>query len=326
MLTSIRLPVPKSARKFASPIRIAIFALALASSANAVQVTPGDIITTDNRALFETVPPISELGLVKDGNFILIQDYPPENFDDAYISPEGQIFVNESKLTVYDSSFAVVATPPHLPGGLGEMVWDRSGHIFVGNELGNTIRKLDLNYHLLDTITIAVPQMYFDLAADQCTVYYTDGWVRIHRHDVCTNTALTDVSSTVTDTFNQIRIAADGSIVVAGHQAVYHLSTDGTLINQFDPVPFGAYDQGAIALAPGGNQVWIVGRNGLRLVDLATGNLVQSVDPQVKGDIRSIAVMGDAHAAAAPVPIPTLTGPLLLLLAVSVVAVGLVTP
>lgn len=70
---------------------------------------------------------------------------------------------------------------------------------------------------------------WIDLAADGCTMFYSDEGPRIHRFNVCTNTALTDFT-TVGPAFYALRILPNGDVLAAAGPSVKHFNSSGTEI------------------------------------------------------------------------------------------------
>jgi hypothetical protein len=71
---------------------------------------------------------------------------------------------------------------------------------------------------------------WIDLAADLCTIFYTDEGPTIRRFNVCTNTALPDFVTVPGATFFALRILANGDVLVAAQGSVRRFNSGGTEI------------------------------------------------------------------------------------------------
>jgi hypothetical protein len=88
---------------------------------------------------------------------------------------------------------------------------------------------------------IAIPGRFnidggIDLAADQCTLYYIEGYGIIKRFNVCTETPLPDfASASAFSTFSvhDVRVLPDGGALVAGYEALYRFDAAGTLTRTY---------------------------------------------------------------------------------------------
>ncbi len=99
---------------------------------------------------------------------------------------------------------------------------------FVG-EAGRTgdILKLDLADTQLANCDVPGHSDWIDLAADQCTMLYSDEGPAIHRFDVCTSKALTDFV-TGGGAFFALRILPDGTVLAASSASVKRFDSSGT--------------------------------------------------------------------------------------------------
>ena len=70
---------------------------------------------------------------------------------------------------------------------------------------------------------------WIDLAADGCTMFYTDEGPSIHRFNVCTNTALTNFTNAGPN-FYALRILPNGDVLVAAAGSVKRFNSAGTEI------------------------------------------------------------------------------------------------
>lgn len=98
-------------------------------------------------------------------------------------------------------------------------VTDASGAIYVGEVYGdNRLRKFDSSGQLLAVFQPSVDQKgidWIDLAADQCTMFYTSEGSMIKRFDVCTRTQLSDFANGLDAPCYALRIRPNGEVLVA---------------------------------------------------------------------------------------------------------------
>ena len=190
----------------------------------------------------------------------------------------------------FDSSGALIG-----PFGSGfnfnpeSVTFDSAGNVYIGQADGtHEILEFTATGTPVTTFSPAVEQRgtdWIDLAADQCTMFYTSEGVNIHRFDICTNTQ--------GPTFNllplpgaeafALRVRPNGEVLVADMLGVIRLDAAG---NQVQTYLFpGMSDLFALSLDPDGTSFWTA--------DGATGTVF-------KVDIASGAVLQHWSAAGAP--------------------------
>jgi outer membrane protein assembly factor BamB len=118
-------------------------------------------------------------------------------------------------------------------------VVDGNGDIYVGQADGTgDILKFDADGNQLasfDVDTESRGSDWIDLAADQCTMFYTSEGKFVKRFDVCTNTQLPDFNATPLPTSPcfALRIRTNGEVLVACTDAAHRLSSAGTLMQSY---------------------------------------------------------------------------------------------
>src|SRR5579872_698965 len=131
---------------------------------------------------------------------------------------------------------------------------DASNNIYVGEADGSgTVLKFDTSGNLLASYNPALGGRgtdWVDLAADQCTLYYTSEDSSVHRFDVCTNTQLPDFASGLPGPCYELRIRPNGEVMVACSTEAVRLDTTGNIIQTY-PIP-GASVLFALNLDPDG--------------------------------------------------------------------------
>ena len=113
-----------------------------------------------------------------------------------------------------------------------------SGNAMFVSEVGHTgdILKLDLAGSQLARYDVHRSD-WIDLAADQCTMFYSDEGAAIHRLNVCTNKPLTDFVSGG-GPFYALRILPDGTVLAASASAVRRFDSSGTQIASYTVAGF----------------------------------------------------------------------------------------
>ena len=229
-------------------------------------------------------------------------------------------------------------------------VIDTAGNIYVGVADGDRdIRKYNAAGTLLAQFDVAPESRgsdWIDLAADQCTMFYTSEGSTIKRYDVCTNTQLADFASGLTGPIFAFRILPDGGVLVAETSQVQRLNSSGAVVSTYtDP---GGTTLFALNRDPNGTQFWTG--------DLANGNIfrfnispsappVSQFNAGILTALGGLAIFGELvvaqptptpttgvpptntptlipTAGAAPSDIPTLSFPMMALLGLALVGSG----
>lgn len=140
------------------------------------------------------------------------------------------------------SSNAVVKfdqTHPHAPSNFGSgyatpesIVFDAAGNVFVGN-VNNGIRMYDANGVFIKTV-INTRVDFFDIAADQDTILYTQEGSDIKRVSISTGASLPNFTTgTATQAF-AIRILPDGGALLADLTQVKRYNSAGVVVQTYD--------------------------------------------------------------------------------------------
>ena len=154
-------------------------------------------------------------------------------------------------------------------------VFDAAGNIYVGETSGaNLIRKFDQAGNLLATYSPATEEFgidWIDLAADQCTMFYTSEGTSVKRYDVCADSQLADFTTGLAGPrCFALRILASGEVIVACESQSYRLNPDGS-VNM--PYPIAGELLFAMNLDPDGDHFWTGGLNSGNVykINIATG-------------------------------------------------------
>ena len=206
------------------------------------------------------------------------------------------------------------------------LTFDSSGNAYTG--IGNRLIKLSPNGEVIREFFVAFEAVgggvaSVDLAADQCTIFYTSQGKRAFRYDVCNAVQLPDLNPALPGSIARtLRLLPDGEVLIADGEAVYRLSSSGAITRTYDvPGPNG-WD--GLALDIDGRSFWAASVNRAMKFDLATGAVVASFTTSDYA-IWAMAVVGEpraATAAQAAAPIPTLSEWMLITLALLLGGVG----
>ncbi|MEM8929902.1 MAG: hypothetical protein AAGE94_01940 [Acidobacteriota bacterium] len=124
-------------------------------------------------------------------------------------------------------------------GGAPEScVVDARGHVYVGTvEPAKAVYQFDASGSLLGTFhprPVGSRGMdWIDLAADQCTLYYTSEGSGVGRYDVCRDRQLDDLAQLV-GTCYALRVRENGEVMVACGSTVYRLASTGGVLQRYD--------------------------------------------------------------------------------------------
>src|SRR5437764_6527092 len=183
------------------------------------------------------------------------------NFDDGTVStfdPHGRLLASG-----WAGPYTTEARDPE------SCVVDGAGDIYVGivvqNEMvrGGLLRKYDAAGHLLATYHPDVEERgvdWIDLAADDCTLYYTSESNSIKRYNVCTHRQLPDFAHGLAGPCYALRIRPNGEVLVACYRLVYRLDPDGHVIQSYTARQGGERSRFfAVNLDPDGPSFWTAG-------------------------------------------------------------------
>lgn len=210
---------------------------------------------------------------------------------------------------------------------------DAAENIYVGEVDGdNLVRKFDLGGTQLDTFAPAVEDRgtdWIDLAADQCTLFYSSEGKTIKRFDVCADAQRPDFATLplVDDPTEELRyhcfalrIRANSEVVIACSGAggfpdrthceniVFRLNPDGSVNARYGWRGGPADCIFALNLDPDGTHVWTAGDNSGNVyrIDIETGAGAGSplfhsgAMGMPRPEISGLAIFGEPTAALAP--------------------------
>ena len=223
------------------------------------------------------------------------------------------------------------------PGQPEACVRDTSGNFYLTSTTGiAAIRKYSSAGVLLQSFLPGVRTDWMDLGVDQCTMYWVDegSTTVIHRFNVCTNTALTNLGGN--GTYTAIRVSpSTGDILVAneGANRVDRFSAAGTLLGSWTPTGIlGSIF--SLNLDPDGATFWTGGTGGsVHRFSLSGFGPQLSTFNSGNANMFGLTVVGEITTGGPPtdggpvafIPVPTLTEWTLAALSLLVVAIGVIS-
>ncbi|MGH7687151.1 MAG: Ig-like domain repeat protein [Candidatus Dormibacteria bacterium] len=179
-----------------------------------------------------------------------------------------------------------------------------AGHFYVGQADGShRVLEFNSSFASVASFSPAVENRgtdWVDLAADQCTLYYTSEGAHIKRFNVCTSTQLADFNSTALAGPNAyaFRILPNQDVLVADATAVYLLDTSGSVIQTYTPGAFTATNPlFALNLGPDLKSFWTAseGSGDVYRIDIASGSVLTHFNAGT--DVNGLTVFGEDTAA-----------------------------
>jgi hypothetical protein len=155
---------------------------------------------------------------------------------------------------------------PHVASSFGggyqqcnpeSILFDRSGSAYVGQAGCPVILKFDAGGNPLGqfpAMAAARGTDWIDLAADQCTMFYTSEAANILRFDVCANTQLADFTGALHGPAYALRLLGENGLLVADTIDIHRLDTAGSIVQTYDtPNDDGWF---TVNLDPDGSSFW----------------------------------------------------------------------
>jgi hypothetical protein len=165
-------------------------------------------------------------------------------------------------VTKFDKNGRIVARSWGGPFSLHpeSCVVDAEGNVYTGELDGeNRIRKFDRDGRLLASFKPRTEDRgldWIDLAADQCTMFYTSEGSKVMRFDVCRDRQLDDFARGLEGSCYALRVRENGEVMVACQKRVYRLSSQGSIVKTY---PIANESLFAMNLDPDGEHFWTGG-------------------------------------------------------------------
>lgn len=178
------------------------------------------------------------------------------------------------------------------------ILFDASGNAYIGQADGTAdIIKRAADGSFLARYNVADDfrgSDWIDLAANQCTMYYTSEGRAVQRYDVCTDTQLTNFA-TLPGSGNAFafRLLGDGGLLVADNGNVKRLDGSGNVTQTYDVA--GTDGWFALNLDADGTSFWSASfsTSQFHRFDIATGALLDSQLANLRGQVFGLAVFGE---------------------------------
>ncbi len=146
---------------------------------------------------------------------------------------------------------------------------------------------------------------WIDLAADQCTLYYTSEGPTIRRFDVCANAPLSNFAANFTDSGSStvcyaMRIRPNGEVMAACTDKLYRLDAAGAVIQTY-PLPAGETSfVFAMNLDPDNETFWTAGFNSGNIyrINIDTGVVITQFAAGTP--VKGLAIFGEITVARPP--------------------------
>lgn len=130
--------------------------------------------------------------------------------------------------------------------------FDKAGRAYVGN-LGDGIRQYDASGSFLKTVT-STRVDWFDLAADQDTILYTQEGNDIKRVSVSSGASLPDFTTGTATVARALRILPDGGVLLADLVNVKRYDTSGHVVRTYTAGGENSWE--ILDLDPNGTSFW----------------------------------------------------------------------
>ena len=206
----------------------------------------------------------------------------------------GNFFVTNFGANVvkkYDNNGVFVSNTVGVGSSPESIVFNAAGDYIVGS-VGGGFRRFNAAGVLQETDLASTRIDWFDLAADQQVVYYTQEGRSILRYNLVTNAAA-GAAFTLPGGGNAyaIRLLPSGGLLVADGSNIKRLNAAGAVTQTYDQA--GIDDWFALNLDPDGVTFWSAGiANGrVRRFNLATGAVVGNFD--ASGFVYGLSVRGE---------------------------------
>jgi len=224
---------------------------------------------------------------------------------------DGKLYVtnfSSSSVSVFDTDGTSLGTfGSGYTSSTESIVFDLAGDAYVGAADGDReIRKFAAGGSSLGQFDVATESRgsdWIDLAADQCTMYYTSEGSDVLRYDVCTNTQLSNFADDVLTggAAYALRLLPGGGLLVANTADIKRLNASGAVVQTYDVT--GVDGWFALNLDPDGETFWSgsLTTEDFYRFDIDTGNLLTGPIAS-GGDLFGLAVFGEITEATCDMP------------------------
>jgi len=245
-----------------------------------------------------------------------------DNTDEPYTA--GSAFDANGNFYVTDdvngdiSEFSPTGAPlPTFATGLSNplsIVFDNSGNMYVGQQSTPYIAEFASDGTRLPDIGPLQTELYgddwIDLSSDECTFYYTTEGTDILTYNKCTHTQGPDFNQVPFPSIDsstglpvnafQLKILANGDVLVADSNAVLLLDSNGNVVQTYScsSLPNCGGQLFAISVDPSGTSFWTGDSSSgyIYQINIATGALMQTINSQ-SGTLYGLSVLNQKEVA-----------------------------
>jgi streptogramin lyase len=216
-----------------------------------------------------------------------------------------------NNMTKFDNAGNVLVHP--FGSGFGSApescVRNATGSIYVGqaNDSGDILKfsAAGAPQGSFDAATELRGTDWIDLAADQCTIYYTSEGTSVKRFNVCNNTQLSNFATGLPGpNAYALRLLPDGGALVADTDRVVRLNSSGNVTQTYLASNYDSSFLFALNLDPDGNTFWTADiLTGLiTRINIATGNQVTQFNANPSNEVAGLTVFGERCQSCPPPP------------------------
>jgi outer membrane protein OmpA-like peptidoglycan-associated protein len=242
-----------------------------------------------------------------DGSLVRVLDtgakaYPTGMAFDA----RGNLYVtnfNAGTISEFDSKGYLVGTVGSNYNCDPESIaFDGKGNAFVGQaDCGKEVLEFDPNWQFLKSFKVSTDDRgsdWVELAADQCTLYYTSEGKAVKRFNVCTNSQMADFTSHASGDAFALRLLPDGGLLLAEDQQIVRFNAGGRVIQSYQDRGENSFF--ALNIDPDGKSFWSAGDKSGNVFkfDVATGK--QLLKFNVGSEVGGLAVYREKTAGMEP--------------------------
>ncbi len=226
---------------------------------------------------------------------------------------------------IFDATGRFARNFPRFPANwFTGIVFDKQGNAYISGSFNTgNLAKVDAAGNLLRTFALPSGIGVFDLAADQCTIFYSSG-NRIFRYDVCNAAPLPDFVSIPEP--GRLRILPDGTLLVASSESLLRVNGSGAIVQSYQvPIRLIVRARG-IALDVDGRSFWTTSDDMALKFDIASGAVLASFRSS-DYSFLALTVVGEPRAAlvGGPAPIPVLSMWMLVVLTCCLAVAGTIS-
>lgn len=155
------------------------------------------------------------------------------------------------------------------------IVFDNAGDAYVGETgCSHALLKFDAYGNLASAYSVtteAEGSDWIDLAADQCTIYYTSQGMTVFRFNACTNQQQSPFATGLSTGLG-VKILSDTSVLVADKQDIIHFDSGGRVVGKYTAAGESCWV--SLALDPDGKSFWAVDycSSDVMRFDIGSGN------------------------------------------------------